>query len=108
MTQTTSTPSFALFGQMVARAWRVFNNRRQFAELKDWSDEQLEDVGLTRSDVRRAMAEPFYRDPTSSLLNASPAPLRRRQLQPANAPRARADLTLVETDAPRDNGQLAA
>ncbi|POF34628.1 DUF1127 domain-containing protein [Roseibium marinum] len=104
--QTTSTPSFALFGQMVARAWRVFNNRRQFAELKDWSDEQLKDVGLTRSDVRRAMAQPFYRDPTASLLSGSPVLHRRRNLQAANAPQARAELTLVETVT--DNGQLAA
>ncbi|WP_299810842.1 DUF1127 domain-containing protein [uncultured Roseibium sp.] len=108
MTHTTSTPSFALFGQMVARAWRVFNNRRQFAELQDWSDEQLKDVGLSRSDVRRAMAQPFYRDPTSSLLSASPALNRRLSLQAANAPRARADLTLVETEKATGNGQLAA
>jgi uncharacterized protein YjiS (DUF1127 family) len=72
MSHTASTPFFAPFGQMVARAWRVFNNRRQFAELADWSDEQLKDIGLTRSDVRRAMALPFYTDPTS-LVNGSSA-----------------------------------
>ncbi|KZM51633.1 DUF1127 domain-containing protein [Labrenzia sp. OB1] len=108
MTHTTSTPSFALFGQMVARAWRVFKNRRQFTELTHWSDEQLKDVGLTRSDVRRALAQPFYRDPTSSLLSASPALNRRLSLQAANAPRERANLTLVDTGKTADNGQIAA
>ncbi|WP_298966249.1 DUF1127 domain-containing protein [uncultured Roseibium sp.] len=67
MTHTANHPLFALFGQMVARAWRVSKHRRQFAELKDWSDEQLKDIGLTRSDVRRGMARPFYSDPTSLL-----------------------------------------
>ena len=71
MTHTATTPFFALLGQLAARAWRVFNNRRQFAELKHWSDDQLKDIGLTRSDVRRALALPFYADPTSVLTGSA-------------------------------------
>ncbi|WP_306141096.1 DUF1127 domain-containing protein [Roseibium sp. MMSF_3412] len=67
MTHFASIPFVALLGQMAARAWRVFNNRRHVTELTHWSDEQLKDIGLTRSDVRRALAQPFYRDPTSVL-----------------------------------------
>lgn len=85
MTHTASTPFFALLGQMVARAWRVFNNRRQFAELKDWSDEQLKDIGLTRSDVRRALAQPFYTDPTS-LVSAANVQSSWLDVRPANTP----------------------
>ncbi|GAB4518040.1 MAG: hypothetical protein Tsb0019_18010 [Roseibium sp.] len=89
---------------MVARAWRVFNNRRQFAELKDWSDEQLKDVGLTRSDVRRALARPFYMDPTA-LVNGAVA--QRPVDLPANAPQAKPALRLVRSAGAKD-GQLAA
>ncbi|MEM8700682.1 MAG: DUF1127 domain-containing protein [Pseudomonadota bacterium] len=71
MTHIASIPFVALLGQMAARAWRVFTNRRHVSELTHWSDEQLKDIGLTRSDVRRALAEPFYRDPTSVLSNTS-------------------------------------
>jgi uncharacterized protein YjiS (DUF1127 family) len=104
MTHPASTPFFALAGQMVARAWRVFNNRRQFAELKDWSDEQLKDIGLTRSDVRQALARPFYTDPTS-LVNRAVAPYPANLA--ANAPQARPVLKLV-TPADTKDGQLAA
>lgn len=84
MTHITNLPIIALLGQTVARAWRLFNNRRQFAELKTWSDDQLKDVGLTRSDVRQAMALPFYVDPTSLLSGTSTAHLATGFL-PANA-----------------------
>ncbi|WP_269583679.1 DUF1127 domain-containing protein [Roseibium sp. Sym1] len=103
MTHSASTPAFALLGQMIARAWRVFNNRRQFAELKHWSDEQLEDIGLTRSDVRRALAGPFYTDPTSVVSAAS----MQRTWQGVRAANAAPDVRLVETETSRP-GQLAA
>lgn len=106
MTHTASTPFVALLGQMIARAWRVFNNRRQFAELKDWSDEQLKDIGLTRSDVRRALAQPFYADPTS-LVNNTDVQSGWLDLQPANVERTQPPLRAVGT-APDTSGQLAA
>jgi len=106
MTHTASTPLFALFGQMIARAWRVFNNRRQFTELKDWSDDQLKDIGLTRSDVRRALAQPFYADPTT-LVSAANVQSGWLNLRPANLEQTRTELRLVGT-APKTSGQLAA
>lgn len=106
MTHTASTPFFALFGQTVARAWRVYKNRRHFAELRNWSDEQLKDIGLTRVDVRRALALPFYSDP-SSLVSNSPALRHTLALSAANAPLEKPVLTLVETGREK-GGQIAA
>ncbi|MHA7774339.1 DUF1127 domain-containing protein [Roseibium sp. M-1] len=104
MTHSASTPVFALLGQLAARVWRVFNNRRQFAELNDWSDEQLKDIGLTRSDVRRAMALPFYTDPTT-LVSGSAAQLDTFTLRAANAPQ---EATLISLVKAGKTGQLAA
>ena len=71
MTHIAIHPIFAHLGQSVVRAWQVFTNRRHVSELKHWSDEQLKDIGLTRSDVRRALAVPFYVDPTTVLSSSS-------------------------------------
>ncbi|QFT33789.1 DUF1127 domain-containing protein [Roseibium porphyridii] len=98
MTHTANHPLFALFGQMVARAWRVSKHRRQFAELKDWSDEQLKDIGLTRSDVRRGLARPFYSDPTS-LLNGSAELDRTLTMKAANAQHTVPSLKVVDGSA---------
>lgn len=106
MTHTASTPVFALLGQMIARAWRVFDNRRQFAELKDWSDEQLKDIGLTRSDVRRALAQPFYADPTT-LVNAANVQSGWSAIRPANQQHGQPELRLIGS-APVQSGQVAA
>ncbi len=106
MRHTVSIPFLALSGQLVTRAWRVFKNRRQFAELKYWTDEQLKDVGLTRSDVRRAMAQPFYTDPTS-LLNSAPALRQTSPLRAANGPQTAPALTLV-SECQKSGGKLAA
>ncbi|TYC67754.1 DUF1127 domain-containing protein [Stappia sp. BW2] len=104
MSHTASTPFFAPFGQMVARAWRVFSNRRQFAKLTDWSDEQLKDIGLTRSDVRRALALPFYTDPTS-LVNESSALRETVGYSAANSAQDKPVMTLVSESKTR---QIAA
>jgi len=104
MTHSATTPVFALLGQLAARVWRVFNNRRQFAELSDWSDEQLKDIGLTRSDVRRALALPFYSDPTS-LVSGSAAQRENLPLRAANAPQEASVISLVKAG---KTGQLAA
>lgn len=106
MTHTASTPVFALLGQMIARAWRVFDNRRKFAELKDWSDEQLKDIGLTRSDVRRALAQPFYADPTT-LVSAANVQSSWLAIRPANQAIAKPELRLIG-NAPVSSGQVAA
>jgi len=110
MTHTTSTPFFALSGQLVTRAWRVFKNRRQFAELRDWSDEQLKDIGLTRTEVYRALSLPFFTDPTSCM-NTSPAlrqTLAFSSVSPAaNAPQKAPCLKALEPDTD-NSGPLAA
>lgn len=67
MTHTAHHPIFALLGHVVARAWRLVKNRRQMTDLASLSDEQLQDIGLTRGDVRRAIALPLGSDPTSYL-----------------------------------------
>lgn len=54
-----------------ARAWRVLRNRHQAAKLNDLTDAQLADIGLTRGDVRTALAAPFFRDPSFALTEAS-------------------------------------
>ena len=57
----------ATIGHAIARAWRVFKNRRQVVKLYELSDSQLEDIGLTRGDVRRALQLPLFSDPTPLL-----------------------------------------
>ncbi|MBD1546156.1 DUF1127 domain-containing protein [Roseibium aggregatum] len=59
-------PTVAI-GHAIARVWRVFKNRRQIVKLYELSDSQLEDIGLTRGDVRRALQLPLFSDPTPVL-----------------------------------------
>ncbi|GAA0779074.1 DUF1127 domain-containing protein [Roseibium denhamense] len=106
MIQIANHPILALAGQLVARTWRVFQNRRQFLELKDMSDAQLRDIGLTRADVRRASSQPFYADPTSSL-GTGPASQAVLNVKPANAPAVPPQLSVVKIPSCKD-GQLAA
>ncbi len=56
---------------IAARAWRVLRNRHQARKLNDLTDAQLADIGLTRGDVRTALAAPFFRDPSFALTKAS-------------------------------------
>ena len=46
---------------------RVLAGRRVLRELASFDDRMLQDIGLSRSDLRNAAAEPLYRDPTSLL-----------------------------------------
>jgi uncharacterized protein YjiS (DUF1127 family) len=48
----------------VAQAWK---NRRDAAALAGMDERMLRDIGLTRSDLRDAYAEPLWRDPTDIL-----------------------------------------
>jgi uncharacterized protein YjiS (DUF1127 family) len=48
-------------------AVRAYRNRLNAAGLASLDDRALADLGLTRSDVRDAFAEPLWRDPTSLL-----------------------------------------
>lgn len=46
---------------------RSIRNRRVAAGLAGLDDHMLADIGLTRSDLRDAYAEPLWRDPTDIL-----------------------------------------
>jgi uncharacterized protein YjiS (DUF1127 family) len=48
---------------------RALKNRRQAGMLAGLDDRMLADIGLTRSDLRDAYAEPLWRDPTDKLAN---------------------------------------
>ena len=46
---------------------RVLKNRRDAGMLAGMDDRMLADIGLTRSDLRDAYAQPLWRDPTDML-----------------------------------------
>jgi uncharacterized protein YjiS (DUF1127 family) len=51
-------------------AWRLLvaiKHRRELAYLADFDDRMLTDIGLRRTDLRDAYAEPLWHDPTSML-----------------------------------------
>ena len=49
---------------LIDRLYRAWHNRSAVAVLGVVSDHMLADIGLTRSDIRDAFAEPVWRDPT--------------------------------------------
>jgi len=49
---------------LIGRLYRAYHNRAAIAVLGGASDHMLADIGLTRSDLRDAFAEPVWRDPT--------------------------------------------
>ena len=51
----------------VRQFYRAMKHRRDIAALADQDDYLLADIGLTRDDVRNAVAQPFWRDPTETL-----------------------------------------
>ena len=51
----------------MGRAWRVLQNRRQTMKLFELSDHQLADIGLSRTDIHRAMQLPLFADPSHTL-----------------------------------------
>lgn len=51
----------------VQRVQTAIANRRAAKALLDWDSRALKDIGLTRSDVRGALAEPLHADPTVHL-----------------------------------------
>ena len=74
----TQTPSHfawlvnAVAGIVVARARQLVQfvkNRREATLLASLDDRMLADIGLTRGDVRDAVSEPVWRDPTAILVS---------------------------------------
>ena len=47
---------------------RAYFNRRDLQVLAGFDDRMLADIGLTRGDVRDAVAEPLWRDPSQILV----------------------------------------
>ena len=54
-------------------AWR---NRRTVANMRDFDDAQLADIGLSRGDVEIALMAPISTDPTLHLIAARENPLK--------------------------------
>ncbi|TMJ05982.1 MAG: DUF1127 domain-containing protein [Alphaproteobacteria bacterium] len=93
----TQTPSHfawlvnAVAGIVVVRARQVaqfVKNRRDAVTLASLDDRMLADIGLTRGDVRDAVSEPVWRDPTAILVSrAQERRVNRRTLvRPSEAP----------------------
>lgn len=85
-----------------AEVYRAFRSRREMRMLAGFDDRMLADIGLNRSDVRDAVSEPLWRDPTRVLVkrarerrlsrpatHASPGRVAAPPIVPAQAARAR-------------------
>ena len=70
--------------------YTAIKHRRGIATLADLDDRLLADIGLTRNDLRHAMAEPYWRDPSETL---------RRRARPALRPGSIHSLVRQPTDA---------
>jgi uncharacterized protein YjiS (DUF1127 family) len=84
---------------------RALKNRRNARMLAGMDDRMLADIGLTRSDLRDAYAEPIWRDPTDVLAGrARDKRVNRRgrlDTLPINAPSIAPDTPLVATRSTR-------
>lgn len=60
-----------LAGGLVAKAARAMARRHTLHQLGEMDDHMLRDIGLTRSDIRDAAAEPIWRDATQVLVSRS-------------------------------------
>lgn len=65
----------ALLGWSVA-AFGTWRNRRTVANMRDFDDAQLADIGLSRRDVETALSAPISVDPTLHLIRARENPLK--------------------------------
>jgi uncharacterized protein YjiS (DUF1127 family) len=61
------TSAFAALANGLRTVARALKNRRDATLLAGMDDRMLADIGLTRSDLRDAYAEPLWRDPTDML-----------------------------------------
>ena len=53
----------------IDRLVRAFRHRKDADMLAGFDERMLADIGLTRSDLRDAFAEPLWRDPTTILVD---------------------------------------
>jgi uncharacterized protein YjiS (DUF1127 family) len=59
--------AFAIALNAMRKFARLLKNRRNARMLAGMDDRMLADIGLTRSDLRDAYAQPLWRDPTDVL-----------------------------------------
>jgi uncharacterized protein YjiS (DUF1127 family) len=90
-------PVVAKFRRRLIRRWiggllALWRHRRDAELLASLDDHMLADIGLTRSDLHQAMAEPRWRDPTVLLID------RRRERRQSRR-RATLGITGAVTDA---------
>jgi len=52
---------------LVAKGWRLIVNRHAITQLSELDDYLLEDVGVTRHGVRKALSVPPWQDPSHML-----------------------------------------
>lgn len=50
---------------------RALKNRRAVMRLEDFTDQQLTDIGLSRSDVEWSLRQPWYDDPSTHLARSA-------------------------------------
>ena len=88
--------AFAVVANGLRTVSRALKNRRDAAMLAGMDERMLADIGLTRSDLRDAYAEPLWRDPTDILAGRARDKRRYRRkggdviaVAPPLAPRAR-------------------
>ncbi len=78
---TGSTKLFGASGRAIANilmaTWRNLSNRRRIRELYHLDDHLLKDMGLTRTDIGRALRSPIDLDPSVSLQEIS---MQRREI----------------------------
>lgn len=55
------------FGSAIAAGWQRWRNRRDVAKLRRFSDRELADIGLQRSDVERALMVGWRQDASARL-----------------------------------------
>jgi uncharacterized protein YjiS (DUF1127 family) len=91
----TTKPSAGLFAAIAhaittvaLRAWRcaaALKHRHELRRLLDCEDRLLADIGISRDDLRSALSEPFWRDPTTALAARAGKPIKTPTLPGASS-----------------------
>ena len=96
---------FAIALNAMRKFARVLKNRRRARMLAGMDDRMLADIGLNRSDLRDAYAQPLWRDPTDTLASrALERRINRRggvEARPVGAPSIAPDAPLSATNVQR-------